>query len=605
MDHLLEKLRTVSTRPGVYLMKDENGAIIYVGKAKNLKKRLAAYFKSADRMDLKTGVLVRKIAAFETILTETEKEALILESTLIKRHRPRYNVILKDDKRYPSLRIDIKGSFPRLEIVRKPRKDGALYFGPFTSAGAVHQTLKFINKTFKLRKCKDSVFRNRTRPCLNHQIGGCLGPCCLPVSPADYQDIVQEVVWFLRGRTAELLGKIKTEMSVAAENQAFEKAAELRDKLFAIQKTTEQQVAVTTDFKDRDIIGLARSDGVAQITLMPVRNGFLVGSRSYHFSDVLAPDDEMAEAFVRQYYEKTGSIPDEILLPTAIESASLLASWLRERKGRKVALLAPRRGEKARLIKMACRNASDGLAEYIRNQTSQADLLERLQHRLKLTRTPVRIECFDNSNLSGDALVAGMVVFENGRPDKKAYRTFKIRTVTLPDDYAAMAEALARRLKRGKETGALPDLLMVDGGKGQLNVAVAVTKDLGLAGAFDIVGIAKKDEKAGETEDKIYRPGRANPVLLKGDRDLLYLLQRIRDEAHRFAIGFHRRKRRKQSLGSALDAVPGIGPNRKKALLDHLGGIQKVRAATAEELAAVPGISKRLAAEIRAALSSE
>lgn len=602
MENWIEKLAGVSTEPGVYLMKNRDGRVIYVGKAKNLKKRLASYSKSRDQLDLKTGVLVKQIANFETIITATENDALILESNLIKKYRPRYNVILKDGKRYPSLRLDIGQPYPNLEIVRKVKKDEALHFGPYTATGAMYQTLKLINKHFKLRKCKNGVFRNRTRPCLNYQIGMCLGPCCLEVDPSVYRDIVNEAVLFLKGRTPELIQKIKADMSSAAAAQDFEKAAELRDRMFAIQKTVEKRIAVTTDFQDRDIIGLAGSPERSLITVLSVRSGYLNGSRHFKLNETLATDPEMVEAFIRQHYERVHFIPKEILVPAALESSDLIQQKLSEWKGGKVSILHPQRGEKARLLEMANQNAADSLKEWTSSEAADRDILTRLQRRLRMDRMPNRIECFDNSNISGASPVAGMVVFEGGKPLKSAYRKYKIKTVPEQDDYAYMAEALRRRYGKGEASEPFPELLMVDGGKGQLNIALAILKDLGLSGQFNAIGIAKKDEFAGETEDKIYIPGRANPVQMIGEGEVLFFLQRIRDEAHRYAVTFHRSRRAKASLGSALDSIPGVGNARKKALLKHFGSFKKIRAATLDDLSAVPGISEKLAEAIQNAL---
>ncbi|GBC60632.1 excinuclease ABC subunit C [Desulfonema ishimotonii] len=599
MTDLKEKLANVSSAPGAYLMKDDAGKVIYVGKARNLKKRLASYFKSPDQLDMKTGVLVRQIVAFDTIITGTENEALILESNLIRRYRPRYNVILKDDKRYPSLRLDVQNPWPAISVVRKIENDGALYFGPFTSSRSVRQTLNFINKTFKLRKCKTKVLTKRDRPCLNCQMDGCLGPCCRKVDRAVYDGIVREVILFLKGRTPELIQEIETEMAAAAAVQAFEKAAELRDKMFGLKKILEKQVAISKDLKDRDVLALARSARHVVITRMAVRGGYLIDSRHFTFPPTLSTDAGILDAFIRQYYEKSRFIPPEILIPAEAEDAELLEGFLKTLKGKKVSLLQPRRGEKAHLLKMAVQNAGDRLRSLTESAETGIERLSRLQKRLRMQRFPERIECFDNSNISGTSPVAGMVVFENGAPKKSAYRKYKIRTVEEHDDYAYMAEVLTRRLGKGAQSEPYPDLLMVDGGKGQLGIALSVIRELGLEGAFEVAGIAKKDEKAGETEDKIYQPGRANPVIWGRDGDLLLFLQQIRDEAHRFAITFHRSRRRKNALTSEMDTIPGIGRQRKKALLKHFGSIRKIRAATLEELGAVPGISLKMAEAIR------
>lgn len=599
---LLRRTAEAPDAPGVYLMRDADGQIIYVGKAKSLRKRLASYLRDPDRHDPKTRVLVRKIADFETILSGTEADALMLESNLIKRHRPRYNVILKDDKRYPCLRLDRKQPFPTLEVVRKIRSDGALYFGPFTSPGSMNQTLRFIHKTFKLRKCRHRILRKRERPCLNCQMDGCLGPCCGQASPAEYEEVVREVILFLKGRTPELIRKVRDDMNAAAEAEDFEGAARLRDKMFALERALERQVTATADLEDRDVLGIARSSAGSVMTVLSVRGGFLGGSRHFHLTETLAEEREMVAAFLRHNYDAPPFVPREILLPALPEDADLLESWLGARREGRVYLRHPRRGEKARLLALARENAAEELARWSAGRETERDILERLRRRLRLDRTPERIECFDNSTIQGESPVAGMVVFAGGRPDPSAYRKFILRTVEGPDDYASMAEVLGRRYGKGEGSGPFPDLLMVDGGKGQLRVATTVLEELGLGGAFPVIGIAKADEKAGETADKIYRPGRSNPIRFGRDGDLLLFLQRVRDETHRFAIAFHRNRRKRRSLTSALDEVPGVGPRRKKILLRHFGGVKKIRAATLDELRAVPGISDAVAEAIRAAL---
>ena len=459
-----EKLSRVSRGPGVYIMKDVCDNVIYVGKARNLKKRLASYFSGFDssssprQLDMKTGILLKKIADFDTILTRTEKEALILESNLIKRHKPRYNVILKDDKRYPSLRLDIKNGYPDLTVARKLEKDGALYFGPYASASAVRQTLKIVHKTFQLRKCKRKSFQNRTRPCLNYQIGACLAPCCLDVDQIKYQEVVKEVILFLNGKTPELIQKIKKEMVAAAAMQDFEKAAVFRDKMFALEKILEKQVAVTTDFMDRDVLAVARTAGSALITLLVVRGGFLLGTRHFSFPETIATEAEMIGTFIRQYYEKIPFVPKEILVPISIEDVSLLAELLSDIKGQKVRILRPQRGEKARLVNMAIQNAENSLKDITASELIDRDLLAGLQQRLKLNRLPERIECIDNSNISGKEAVAAVVVFEKAKPMTSAYRRFRIKTVAAHNDYGYLTEVMQRRFGKGEKSKPYPDI---------------------------------------------------------------------------------------------------------------------------------------------------
>lgn len=594
-----EKLSLLPPLPGVYLMKDASGSIIYVGKAQNLKKRISSYFRSPEQLDPKTGILVQKLSTFETIITGTEKEALILESNLIKRHKPKYNVILKDDKRYPALRLDIQNPYPSLTIVRKIGIDGAMYFGPFASAQAVRQTLKIIQKTFKLRKCKIREFQNRTRPCLNHQMGICMAPCCLPVDKNAYDEIVKEVGLFLKGRTTELIEKIKKQMQVAAQNQEYEYAAVLRDKMFALQKTLEKQVSVTTDLKDRDVLAVAASETASVLNLLMVRGGYLVGSRHFNLSGRLSTEPELLSAFLRQFYDNNHFVPGEILVPILPEDAVVFEDWLGDIKGARVKILAPRRGEKVRLVKMAFQNAHKGLKDLVALQTAEMDILHRLQYKLRMDRLPLRIECIDNSNISGRQPVAAIVVFINEKPQKSSYRKYSLTSVSGPDDYAYMAEVLRRRYGKGSDSLPYPDVLLVDGGKGQLNIGVTVLKAFDIENAFKVIGIAKKDKKKGETADKVYQPGRANPIDFSRDRDLLLFLQRIRDEAHRFAITFHRKRHRADSMQSMLDTVSGIGKQRKRMLLKHFGSIKKIRAATLEELSRLPGINDRIAGSIK------
>lgn len=598
-----DKLSGVSSKPGVYVMKDAGDKVIYVGKARNLKKRMVSYFAQSRtrpmQSDMKTKILVQKISDFETILTNTEKEALILESNLIKRYRPRYNVILKDDKQYPFLRLDIKSLYPNLAVVRKAEKNNDLYFGPFSSTAAVHQTVKIIHKTFKLRKCKTKNFKRRTRPCLNHQIGACLAPCCLDVDKDMYNEIVKEVILFLKGRTPDLINKIKKEMISSAKLQNYEKAAALRDKMFALEKTLEKQVAVTNDFKDRDVIGIARTYEFSLITLLFIRGGFLLGTRHFNFSETMSTDAEIIGSFIRQFYEKTPFIPKEVLIPTSLEGKTLLEELLSNIKGQKVSILEPKRGEKTRLVKIASQNALNSLKDLSESHATDMDILVRLQKRLKMDRIPLRIECFDVSSISGTDAVAGMVVFEKGKSNRSLYRQFKLKTGEAQNDYACMAEVLKRRYGKGKKSEPYPDILMVDGGKGQLNIAVSIIKSLKLDENFQIISIAKKDENRGETQDKIYKPGQINPVSMGREGDLLRFLERIRDESHRFAISFHRKRRRKRMMRSALDSIPGIGKKRKATLLRHFKSIKMIRAATIEELSELPGINRKVAEDIK------
>jgi excinuclease ABC subunit C len=598
------QLDNLPTTAGVYIFKDQQGSILYVGKARHLRKRVRSYFQPGRPHDPKTSLLLTHVAALETIITHTEQEALILEANLIKRHRPKYNVVLKDDKRYPSLRLDLSRDFPKLNIVRKVKNDGALYFGPYASSAAVRQTLKFIYKTFKLRKCRNQTFHHRTRPCLNYQMGLCLGPCSQDVDPKIYQAVVDEVVAFLRGRTPSLITRIREQMKAAADREEFEKAAALRDKMFALEKVVEKQVSVTTDFQDRDVIALIMQQDVTAVILLRVRGGFLLGSRAFAFESAVGSADRQMSLFLRQWYMERRQIPPQILVNIPPDDLDIIESSLAEQRGGKVAIVHPRRGEKFSLVQMAVRNAGKTLSEIFDGRSANAQLLKRLQRRLGLQRLPDRIECFDNSNLAGTQPVAAMVVFDQGRPAPGSYRRYKIKSSTIPDDYAYMHEILQRRFSKVEASHPLPDLLLVDGGKGQLNVALSVLDELGLQGRFNVAGIAKKNEALGETSDKIYLPGRANPLQFGKDSDLLLFLQRVRDEAHRSAIGFQRDRRNKHFLTSLLDDLRGIGPKRKALLLEHFGSVESIKRASVADLMVLPGISPTLAESIHATINT-
>jgi excinuclease ABC subunit C len=600
---VLERYRTATQDPGVYLMKDKTGTIIYVGKARNLKKRLGSYFARESGHDMKTGVLLKKVVDFDVIVTATEHEALILEANLIKKYNPRYNVLLKDGKNYPCLRIDTTQPFPALEVVRKIGDDGAVYFGPYSSVQSVRSTLKQVNKIFRLRKCKKGQFANRSRPCLNFQINACLGPCCNEVTKEAYDKVVREVILFLKGRAPELVQQLKQEMFQEAEAERFEKAAQIRDTVLAIEKILERQVVVSTDRTDRDVIGCVIDREKAVVTILFVRSGNLVGSRNYLFDTGLSTVPEILDAFVRQYYDKSLFIPAQVLVSHAFETHDLVQDLLTEKRGKKLILLVPERGEKRRLVEMALVNAKKELEKVLSSETEARDTLEMLRTILRMPALPKRIECFDNSNISGTDPVSSMVVFINGVPDKSEYRKFIIRDVPEQDDYAYMTEVLTRRLSNTEAP--LPDLLVVDGGKGQLSMAMGVLKELGLEDRFYVAGLAKRDAEKGEEHDKIYLPGRANPVNTRGALKALYLLQRLRDEAHRFAITFQRKRRSKRAGTSVLDAVPGIGKKRKQVLMTAFKGITRMRQASVEELASLPGMTETAAKEVKAALMTE
>ena len=587
--------------PGVYLMKDADGTVIYVGKAVNLKKRLLSYIQRYPHPEPKTRVLVQKIRDIETMLTGTENEALILESTLIKRYRPRYNVILKDDKRYPSLKIDLREPFPRLALVRRLEPDGALYFGPFSSSGALHQTMQWIHRIFPLRKCRDTVFRSRQRPCLQYQIGRCLGPCCLPVDPAVYSRLVDEVVLFLRGEGRALMDRIEADMQEAAQRQDFESAIVLRDKLAAIRRVVEQQVVVTADGLDRDVVALAEEGDQSVITVMKIRKGQLVENRHFHFSEAVGSLPVLLGNFLSQYYERDAAgMPDEVLVPEKPESASLLQKHLRTMGNRRLVLRKARDPIHKQLMVLASQNAAGELNARISRREYRLDILRRIQEKLGMDKLPERIACIDHSHWQGEEPVSSIVVFFRGEPYPAEYRKYRIRQTQRSDDYGAMREILQRRFRRASARLPHPDLLLVDGGRGQLHAAQQVLSELGLSATVAFAAIAKGDERI--RDDRIFLPDQPDPIDLSRDKDILLLFQRIRDEAHRTAVSFHRSRNRSSHLRSLLDTIPGIGPKRKKMLLEHFGDIDTIRNTPSEDIAALPGMSRNAAEKVKAFL---
>ena len=584
--------------PGVYLMKDVKGKIIYVGKSKDLKKRLSSYFIKKHHSEMKTAALLEMVNDFDLIITTSGHEAFILESNLIKKHNPKYNIILKDGKNYPLLRIDMNETYPAIQKVRKIKKDNALYFGPYSSSLSVNRTLQEIQKIFKLRKCRNTQFQNRSRPCLTYQIKACLGPCCNEVPEAYYKSRVKDAILFLRGKSSQVVKKLKSEMKTYSVLQEFEKAAQLRDAVFAIENIMEKQVVVSPDLKDRDIMGLAADKGKAVVTVMLVRSGLLIDTVHYPLDLGFKEPNEALSAFVDQYYEKIRFLPSLVLLSREIENREEIQQRLTLQLGKKVQVHHPLRGEKKRLVEMAIVNASRELEKILRKEKEERATLVMLKSLLGMKDLPHRIECFDNSNISGQDPVSSMVVFTNGRSDKPAYRKYIINDIEFQDDYAYMYQTLERRFSKTQEEMVWPDLLVVDGGKGQLGMAMAVLKDLCLDYSFALVGLAKKDKAKGELFDKIYVPGRSNSLNIGTAKKGLYLLEQLRDEAHRFAITFQRKRREKRGGLSFFDSIPGIGPKRKKMLLTRFKGLRNMESASLEELSSLPGISKELAARI-------
>jgi len=597
-DDLEQKLQLVPTDPGVYLWKDEHGEILYVGKAKVLRNRVRSYFQRRDDLDPKTRVLVSRIRDVDWIVTDSEKEALILENTLIKKHRPRYNVLLKDDKRFLCVRLALGHDFPRLYVVRRIKRDGDAYFGPFDNATAARETLRFLNTNFPLRKCGDQQFAARTRPCLQHQIGRCHAPCVGLIDKERYAEIVHQVRSFFAGRYQEVIAALTAQMQERSAAMAFEEAARLRDRLRAIEATLQKQKVVDPSLIDRDVFGLYREGAAAVVCQLYIRNGAITGQRTFALGNVERDDASLLAQVLGRFYSEDVFIPRQILVPVEPDGGrELYAQWLEERSGHHVELRLPQRGEAKQLVEMAANNARRQFTVRRSQLISHEEVLEEIRQRLQLPRTPETIECFDVSNVSGKLAVASLVRFANGEPDKGGYRRFRLRLRDEPDDYAMMHEALARRMTRGIAEGSLPDLLLIDGGKGHLNVAREVLRTLELL-EQPVASIAKvKDLAPGDpsAKDKIYLPERKNPVNLKANSNALHLLQRIRDEAHRFAIEYHRTLRSKKMVGSVLDEIPGLGAEKKKALLKTFGTIKAVKAADIEELQQAPGIGPRLA----------
>jgi excinuclease ABC subunit C len=602
-----EKLDTVPPRPGVYLLKDTHGKVIYVGKAKSLRGRVRTYFRGGDERS-QIRFLMQRVADLETLVTTNDKEALILENNLIKQYKPRYNIRLKDDKSYVSVKVTVRDSWPRVLVTRKIVKDGSRYFGPYASAWGVRETLDTIRKVIPLRTCSDGVFRNRSRPCLEYQIKRCLGPCCLAVDPHTYHRHLREAIMLLEGKSQQLTRQLEEDMGRAADELRFEDAARLRDKIRAIEKTQERQQVVSHRGEEQDVFGLYREGGFIEVQVLFVRQGKLTGNQVYSFADFEFPDDEVVEALLTQFYQGDRYVPDEILLPVELEDQAVRADYLSERKGRRVEVHRPQRGDKVRLVEMAAENACQSFRERQDADHQRERMSEELQRKLHLRNAPKRIECVDISNIQGNLAVGSMVTFDEGEPDKSRYRRFRIKTVPGADDFRMMYEVLIRRFTRAKEEGSYPDLLVVDGGKGQLHVALEVLRELDVA-EVDVIALAKaRVERAPQSveiarrDERVFLPGRKNPVLLRRNSTALFLLQRVRDEAHRFAITYHRALRRTERLRSVLDAIPGIGSARRKRLLRHFGSVQRIRAASHEALMQVPGISAALAAQIQIAL---
>ncbi len=593
----LEKLELLPKEPGVYLMKNEDGTILYVGKAKEVRSRVKQYFVPGRDGRLMVPYLTIQIAHIDTIITPSEKEALLLENTLIKKHQPKYNVLLKDDKTFISLMINHRHQYPMIRLVRfkgKPNPDG-LYFGPYTSALAARETLDVMAHVFPLRQCSDSELKSRTRPCLLYSIKRCIAPCVQKCTQEEYNDHTKRAIKFLKGQDKEIIQELENEMAKASENLQYEKCASLLKTIKQIREITQNsRTLVHSLIKDCDVFNLFRKEDQFIIMQLLFREGKMIGAEHYVFNQIAATQDEIWESFLIQHYKTSEDIPPEILLPTTLENQAALEEIFTDLKKKKVILHKPERGEKLSLLKLARKNAMIQFYQEKKEQSLSEEILMDLQETLQLTRCPVTIECFDTSNISGSDLVASMITYTDGAYDKKRHRLFKVKGITKPDDYGALEEVLTRHYTKAKEADQLPDLLMVDGGKGQLNIALSVFKELEIA-SVDIISLAKEEGRhdKGLTKERIFVPHKKEPISLSIHSPLIQFLQKVRDEAHRVAINFHRKRRTKRVIKSSLDAIPGIGPKKRMLLLTHFGSVKNLKKATQEDLQQVKGLTKR------------
>jgi len=626
-ERLQAQVRALPNRPGVYIMRNGEGEVIYVGKAANLRSRIRSYFGSPHSFESKVRRLVEQIADFELIVTDSAQEALILEATLVKRHQPFFNVRLKDDKHYPYLKIDLGNPCPRLEITRRVQPNGgSRYFGPYASAGSVRKTLDLVKKLFPWRSCTKTITGKDPRPCLDYYIHRCIAPCSGYCTKVEYDNVIRQVILFLEGRSDEVVKELRQKMAEAAEGWEFERAAVLRDQIRAVESVTERQAMATTDFIDTDVFGLARQDNQACVQVFFIRATKVIGRDAFTLEGVSdEPEEQVVASFLKQFYQSATYVPQRILLPCQVAEAPLIQAWLSQMRGSKTELVVPQRGEKRRLVTMAEENAREALqmmrAKWLADSGKTRAALDELQEELNLPSLPQRIECYDISNIGGTSAVGSMVVFLEGRPRPAEYRRFRIKTVADADDYAMLQEVLRRRFKRASARGepvepradsgpahpepvegradeggwgVLPDLVIVDGGRGQLNAALDVMRDLGV-GHIPAAGLAKQHEE-------LFVQDMSEPIVLPRTSQALYLVQRIRDEAHRFAITYHRGVRQKAGIQSALDAIPGIGPKRKRALLHKFGSVQRIRQASLDDIAATPGFTRALAEKVREGL---
>ena len=617
-ERIKQILDNLPTKPGVYLHKDKTGKVIYVGKAKNLRSRVRSYFhKKVDR--LKTERLRRQITDIEIITTDSELEALLLENTLIKRYKPRYNIALKDDKRYPYIRVHLADEFPKVTVTRRMIRDGSRYFGPYTSVWAVHQTLDTLRKVFPYLTCDRDITGNDERACLYYDIKLCNGPCIGAVDKAQYRAMIDQLMDFLSGKSEYIQDGIRAKMAQAAEELDFEAAARYRDQLKAIERVVSKQKVLTNANADQDVVAFAREDGDACVQVFFIRHGKMIGREYFLLENTDGENDEtILEEFLTQFYDNAAHVPKEVLLQSEVDEVKIIEQWLRQKRGQKVTIQVPKQGRKKELVEMATTNAADTLAtlrqQWAADRSKHTTAMNELKETLNLPRQPARIECYDIAHTQGTYTVGSMVVFVQGAPRKSDYRKFNVQTVG-NDDYGAMKEVLTRRFQRYSESmggelhdmskigkvkkdsawSLLPDLLLIDGGKGQLRMALEVLEEFDLVDEVPVASLAKREEE-------VYVPGRPTPYVLPRRSQGLFLVQRARDEAHRFANSSHRKRRAKAGVASILDSIDGIGPKRRKLLLDRFGSLDDIRRATVEEIGSVPGIPLDVAENIKAGL---
>ena len=609
--NIQETLQNLPLLPGVYLMKNAEGTILYVGKARRLRHRVRSYFTKSALPSVRIATMVIQIAEIEYIVTDSEIEALILEATLIKKHKPQYNVVLKDDKNFPYIKLTINEEFPRIATVRKIKRDGALYFGPYVNVGALHKTLKLAKRFFPLRLCSGDITLNcKSRPCFEYEIHRCLGPCAGKCTKEEYLQVVEEAKLFLQGKKEVLIKELQQRMQQYADALEFEKAAKIRDQIEAVSHVMERQKVISTNFENQDVVATARKGTQINLQIFFIRNGILMGRKSFNFSEVVQGDREHTEdleerevlrSFVEQFYVKEVLIPDEILLPEAIPNQEMIEEWLTEKRGKKVSFLVPQRGKKKHLISLVQQNAQLALTEVVEIDSAEFQkILAELQQQFHFTHLPRRIECFDISNIQGALAVGSMVVCIDGLMRPKEYKRFKIKTIEGSDDFGMMQEVISRRYSRvQKENLSFPDLIMIDGGKGQLHAAKYALHALHVSSP-DVIALAKAHGPRGTEKDRerVFTTVTGEGTVLDTTTKSAQLLQHIRDEAHRFAITYHRNLRKKANFHSILEEIPGVGQKRRKKLLTRFGSLKKLKEATIDEIAATPSIHDELAETI-------